>query len=541
MTISTAFRRFGTNIALVALGAVLFALAFPSFLSDWGWGVFAWISLVPVVLLIRRISWWASPLWGAFYGYVTYALFNFWLATFNPVSFVIVPTIYAGWFFMLFPLLVLADRAFPRRGWLAQLLLWAAFEVVRTKGFIGYSYGVLGYSQYQWTSLISISDVFGVMGVGLLVLFPSFLLGGWLLERNILVPPQSITKRLVQPHSSRYWMILGGLWAVLVLLANLYGWIQKVDYSDAPTWKPALIQHNVNTWLSGNEAWANALDKLIEESEDALLESPDAIIWPETAFVPAIEWHDKYRQDRKRAEMVRRLKTFLAQQEIPVILGNNDSELDAGKKVDYNAVLLFDQDKIVGKYRKIHLVPFSEHFPYAKIFPQLMEYIESQGTPLYGKGTEFTTFNLKPWDGPVVSPFICFEDTFGYLARGFVNAGAQVLVNTTNDSWSPEPACAIQHLGMAVFRSVENRRSSVRATTAGLTAVIDPNGKIIKKIPPFEQGHIVADVPIYDDETTFYTRFGDWFEVVILTASGALVLAGIALLILRKKSDVGEM
>ena len=83
---------------------------------------------------------------------------------------------------MVFPLLILADRAFRKYGWLAQLIIWVAFDVVRTKGFIGYSYGVIGYSQYGWRSLISIADIFGVMGVSMLVAFPSFLIGAYLLD-----------------------------------------------------------------------------------------------------------------------------------------------------------------------------------------------------------------------------------------------------------------------------------------------------------------------------------------------------------------------
>jgi len=527
--------RFLINGTLVLVGALFFALGFPNFIADWGWAPFAWISLIPVVLLIRRIPWWASPIWGAFYGYVTYALFNFWLATFNPVSFVLVPTIYAGWFFMLFPILLLADRAFGRRAWLAQLVLWGAFEVIRTKGFIGYSYGVIGYSQYGWRSLIAIADVFGVMGVSLLVAFPSFLIGGWLLDSGFLSDGNALRPAAGWRRPSRRWTRPAAVWLILMLAANIYGVASRVDYRESPRWRPALIQHNVNTWLSGIEAWRIALDALIEESEVALEGDPDALIWSETAFVPAIEWHERYRRDRDRVNLIHDLKEFLVQQDIPVILGNNDSIRDGGEKIDYNAVLLFDGDEIIDKYRKIHLVPFSEHFPYAHIFPRLMDYIQAQGTPLYGKGTEYTVFDLDAWNGPNSGPLICFEDTFGYLSRNFVREGAEVLVNLTNDSWSPEPACAIQHQNMAIFRSVENRRSMVRATTAGLTCVIDPNGKVLGRLEPFTQDHLIVDVPVYTERKTLYTRWGDWFEAAILIVAIPLTAAAALLQILRRK------
>ena len=530
------------NIGLLLLGALLFALGFPSFIADWGWAPFAWISLIPIVLLIRRIRWWSAPLWGAVYGYTTYALFNFWLATFNPVSFVLVPIIYAGWFFLLFSLLTLVDRAFRRYGWLAQWITWGAFEVVRTKGFLGYSYGIIGYTQYGWRSLIAIADIFGVMGVSLLVSFPSFLIGGWLLDSGFLHPKSALERTDGWKKPSRRWVLPGVIFLSTVLSANIYGIVSRVNYEDAPRWRPALIQHNVNTWLTGIEAWRTALDALLEESQLALEAKPDALIWSETAFVPSIEWHLKYRRERAKVELINKLKGLQVQLDIPMLIGNNDGVRDGGRRKDYNAVLLFDRDRIVGKYRKIHLVPFSEHFPYAKLFPRLTNYIEAQGTPFYESGSEYTVFNLSRWGGPQVSSLICFEDTFGDSARNFIREGAQVMVNVSNDSWSPEPACAIQHMTMAIFRSVENRRSLVRTTTAGITSVIDPNGKVLQKIEPFTQGHIIADVPVYTDRTTLYTRWGDWFEKVILiltipTLAAALVLLGIRR---RKTKETGR-
>lgn len=529
------------DVGLLLSGSLLFALGFPSFIADWGWAPAAWISLIPVVLLVRRISWWASPLWGAAYGYITYALFNFWLATFNPVSFVLVPTIYAGWFFILFPILLLVDRSFSRYGWLAQWLVWAAFEGVRTKGFLGYSYGIIGYTQYGWRSLISIVDIFGVMGVSLLVAFPSFLIGGWLLDVGFLHPKSGFSPLQGWKKPSRRWVIPGTAFLVSILAANIYGLVSRVDYRESPIWRPALIQHNVNTWLTGIDAWRIALKALIEESQSALEKEPDAIVWSETSFVPSIEWHLKYRKDRMKVDLINKLRNFLDGQDIPILIGNNDGELIAGKRLDYNAVLLFDGHEIIDRYRKIHLVPFSEHFPYAEIFPRLSDYIASQDTPLYGKGSEYKVFSLSKWGGPRVSPFICFEDTFGYLARNFVREGAQIMVNTTNDSWSPEPACAIQHMTMAVFRAIENRRSVVRSSTAGITCVIDPNGKVTQILPPFTQGHLIGEVPVYDDRTTLYTRWGDWLEKVIFILTIPLLAAALILMRWRRNKETGDL
>jgi len=521
------------NVGLLLSASLLFALGFPNFIADGGFAPLAWISLIPLVILIRRVRWWASPIWGAFYGYITYAVLNYWLVTFNIVSFVLLTAVYAGYFFMVFPLLSLADHAFKRYAWLAQLLIWVSFEVLRTKGFLAYAYGVIGYSQYGWRSLISIADIFGVMGVSLLVAWPSFLIGAFLLECGFGLEDREFRISPSWNKPGRRWMIPGAIWACLMLGANIYGITSRVDYSESKTWRVALIQHGVNTWLSGIDAWRMALDALLEESGKALEKNPDAVIWSETAFVPAIEWHDKYRRDRSKLALIRRLKDFLKDQEIPFIIGNNDAVRDAGKRKDYNAVLLFDGENVVDRYHKTHLVPLSEHFPYAKTFPRLMDYIESHGTPLYHKGDEYSVFELESWSGPDVSPLICFEDTFGYLAREFARKGSQVFVNVTNDSWSSEATCAIQHQNMAIFRAVENRRSMVRATTSGITCLIDPNGKTLAQLEPFTQDHLIADVPIYDEQTTIYTRFGNWFERLLLIVTIPMLITAVVLQITR--------
>jgi len=533
------------NAGLLVSGALLFSLGFPNFIYDWGFAPLAWVSLVPVLLLIRRLKWWSAPLWGAVYGYTAYSILNFWLATFNPVSFVLVPSIYAGWYFMLFLLLYLLDRSFPKFGWLAQLLLWAVFDIIRSRGFIGYPYGNLGYTQYNWKSLIAISDIFGVMGVMLLVAFPSFLLAGYLLELGVGSDPvkliNSEIKNKIKKKPPVKWLAAASIWIVLMISANIYGVISKVDYSESKTWRPALVQHNVNTWLSGIDAWREALDYLIEESDKALEQKPDAVIWSETSFVPAVEWHEKYRPERDRLDLIHKLKDYLKDKNIPFFIGNNDAVQDAGRRKDYNAVLLFDKDKIIQKYHKIHLVPFSEHFPYAKMFPWLMDYIESQDTPLYHAGDEFTVFSLDKWNGPRVSTLICFEDIFGDLAQNFTAEGAQVLVNLSNDSWSTSAVCAIQHQNMALFRAVENRRTFVRATTSGITCTIDPNGKVLGMLKPYTRDVLVMDVPVYTGRTTIYTKYGNWFDkfllILIIPVLTAAVLLSIYRTALRRRNQ----
>jgi apolipoprotein N-acyltransferase len=499
-----------TELFLLITGSLLFALSFPNFIYRWGFSFLAWFALIPVFLLIHRVGYLKSMLYGALYGYFSYSLFNFWLAKFNPTSFVVVPLIYAVYFIFWFPVFKWADKTFPRWGYLVQLVFWLAFEIFRTRGFLGYSYGILGYSQYQNLSVIGISDLTGVLGVSGLLVFPSLWIARYIRFRKEEGTSIGLLKKATHLFfpACLYVLILAG--------SMIYSNLSRVVYENSPLWRTSLIQHDINAWLSGTEVYARALDKLLELSDEALADNPDTVIWSETSFVPSIEWHNKRREDRERLALVQKLMSYLESKDTPFLIGNNDSEMSAGKMITYNAVLLFEGQEIIDRYRKIHLVPFGEHFPYTKLFPRFYKYILDSGATFYEKGEEYTVFDIG---GVKSSPLICFEDTFGYLSRNFIREGAQVLVNVTNDSWSKAQACSIQHVGMAVFRSVENRRSMIRASNGGFTCLIDPNGKIVDYLEPFTADVLTVDVPVYEGEPTLYNRTDFLFDRGIMVLS----------------------
>ena len=165
------------DLGLLGLSALLFALSFPSFVSRWGWFPLAFVCVAPIFPVIHRASWPRVLAYGPLYGFVSYALFNFWLAVWHPLGIAVVPAIYAGHFFLLFPVLKLIDGRFPRHGWLLQAVAWIGYEYVKTLGYLGYPYGILGYSQYLFIPLIQVASLAGVWALSALVVFPSVLLG----------------------------------------------------------------------------------------------------------------------------------------------------------------------------------------------------------------------------------------------------------------------------------------------------------------------------------------------------------------------------
>ena len=532
------------ELGLLSLSSVVFALSFPSFISDWGWFPLAFISVIPVFIVVYRCSWKVVPFYGIFYGYATYIIFNYWLSTFHPMAIVIVPTIYAVYFIFVMPILKLADKLFPKYGYLVQVLIWIAYEFLRTQGFLGYPYGNIGYSQFIFLPFIQIASITGVWGVSAMVIFPSAWLGAALRKGF------GGLKIFFREHRLEVYIYAG-----LFALTLLYGAFAKYDYSDVErNFKVALIQHNSDTWKGGIDQYNKNFKILSGLSKEAVEKNKDIemVVWSETAFVPGIDWYIRYRTDNEKTQLIRDFMTFMAEMPVPLLTGNGHGEaLGYGEgqtdptniiseptpytapngetlyRVDYNSVLLYADGRLADTYRKTHLVPFTENFPYQKLFPAFYQALKDKDYHFWEKGTERDAKHHFEWNGVKFSTPICYEDVFGYLNRDFVLNGAQVIVNMTNDSWSGAVSAQMQHLAMAVFRSVENRRSMLRGSNSGMTVSIEPDGEITSMLGPFTESYLIAQVPVYDDQTTIYTKFGNWFAYMALIGAIAALLFGI--------------
>ncbi len=537
-------RSLGVDLGLLLLSSLLFSLAFPNLLSETGFWPLAFIALVPAVPVMDRASWRAAPFYGLFYGFTSYAIFNYWLTTFHPLAILIVPVIYAFYYLLLFPLLKAVGHFFPTHPYIARTVVWTGYEFLRTLGFLGYAYGILGYTLYPAPVLIQISELFGVWGVTFLLAGFNFFLGSFC--SHILSLSDRSKKGLISWLKEKRLVAL----TLLLLLAAtvLFGiLVQRRDYSDQRQWKVALIQHNADTWKGGLPTYRRNFEIMASLSDAALEKhNPDAVIWSETAFVPGVDWHTRFRTDQERYALVTDLRDYLAEKKVPFVLGNDDGQLaDPGKppilpdgsynRVDYNAVLHYESGELKNTYRKTHLVPFTENFPYENLFPRFYQLLVDNDYHFWEPGREYTVFETG--DGVKFSTPICFEDIFGYLSRRFVQEGAQLIVNLTNDSWARSVPSQMQHMAMAVFRAVELRRSVVRSSNSGMTCVINPDGVITGMLKPFVEDYYYGEVPIYTGRDTLYYRWGDWFAWLMLFVGLFLLGIGAIRAMVSRKKD----
>ena len=522
------------NAGLLVLSAILFALPQPNLLSQKGLPAFAYIAFVPLFILVRRVSFRASFIWGAFYGLFSYCLFSYWLGFFHPLAMYVIGTLYFFWLLLVVPLLKLADLLFPKRGFIVQWMLWVGYEYLKTLGFNGYSYGIIGYSQWSWPVIIQIASIFGVWGVSALVVFPSAWIAGGIKDgcTGKLSGWVSGFRDFARDHA-----VSACLWCAAFIATVVFGLVSPIDYSASPKVKVALIQPNSDPWMGGIDSYRRNFDTLTRLSDKALGENPGVklVVWPETAFIPRIDWHYRYREDRESYELVSQLLTYLDKAPVPFVIGNDDAVQGRSAdgilgRVDYNAVFMFKPGENVmppnpDRYRKMHLVPFTEHFPYKKQFPWVYDLLVKNDTHFWEQSNDPVVFSAA---GLAFSTPICFEDTFGYLSRLFVHNGARAIVNLTNDAWAKSGPCQYQHLSMAVFRTVENRVPLVRSTASGQTCYVDPNGVVVAMAPPFSEAFLVVDVPALSGyRVTLYDVWGDLLGILFAAGAATMLVIGL--------------
>src|SRR6266566_3385918 len=187
-------------------------------------------------------------------------------------------------------------------------------------------------------------------------------------------------------------------------------------------------------------------------------------------------------------------------------IGIQNAEMSEQRRTQiFNSAALVGADgSRDGRYDKIHLVPFGEYVPFKSLLGFAGGLTKEVGD--FSRGTSRDP--LQAGDEKV-GIFICYESVFPDEVRQFANRGAQVLVNISNDGWYGDSGAYAQHLKQARMRAVENARWLLRDTNTGVTASIDPYGRVVQTIPRKTRTVLQASYALSND-TTFYTRHGDW-------------------------------
>lgn len=503
-------QRFGLWFSLAS--ALLVSFAFPSFADAEGWGFLAWVSLVPLLLVLLRVPTVAGVLYLTWFGVIHTMITSFWLGTFSLVTLQLVTVVYLV-LFALFSRVVMwvIHRRGDRAVWIFPLL-WVVFDYLRSTGFAGYPWGMIGTTQYRFLPVIQIAEITGVWGVTALVVLVNAAIA-----QAILSP-----ERWIRPIS----IAAGCVGAILLFGAFRIARIDSIASTGERT-TVALIQQNNDP---RKDDYADTLEVLKRLTNEAMKSDPALVVWSETAFVPNIRRWSRLEPWRSRlARVVRDFLTYQESLETWLITGNDDYEVvtdDSGAEINrlnYNAAVLFDdRGERIETYRKMHLVPFTEYFPFRESMPGAYEALKNFDVYLWEPGDRRVVFEHPDF---TFSTPICFEDSFPRDVRLFVRAGAGLIINLSNDYWSLREAEAGQHFANALFRAVENRRELLRATASGVTARVDAAGRVVDSLPDYVEASLVVEPSLAAFPTTIYTRLGDWFPLVAMgVVIGALLL-----------------
>ena len=515
-------------------------------MSERGLGFIAFFALIPLFAVIRNTSWKVVWAYGFMYGFVFYIFFAYWLKGFHALAILLIPIIKGGEMLLLFLALKAVDSWFRRTGWFLQAVIWVAYAYISESWFAGFPYGDIAYAFYRYPLFVQIADITGIWGIVFLAVVPQAFLGRHVCDVLSGRAPAFRSYLIAN-------MPLVIVWAVLMAAALIYGGVKTHEWRNKESdriWDVVAVQHNHDSWQGGYLTYLHNFNNLRRITLEALNASdPDIVIWSETAFVPSVAWHTAYSVEgsgyEQTAAMVDEFVSFASNLGLPLVTGNPEGvikdpslppilEDGSTNRTDYNTVILFDEGEIKETYRKQHLVPFTEYFPYEKELPWLYNLLLANDYNWWEQGDEPVVFEA---DGVKFSTPICFEDTFGDISAGFVRNGADVIVNMSNDNWSKRVSAEMQHAAMASLRSVETRKSMIRGTNSGITCLITPEGTIHDEMTPFEMGWKLYHVPVYTHESnpdTFFVMHTNLFAHIAVYLSLIILASGAALAVVRK-------
>src|SRR4051812_36257468 len=369
--------------------------------------------------------------------------------------------------------------------------LWAAVELARTQ-ITGVPWDLLGTSQVGNIPLAFVSRWTGVYGVSFEIALVNTAFAAALLA-----------------HARRRQELLG-----IALVAAIIFQAGSFIHPRASTWTHTAMLVQGNTPVL-NEGWTEEyFDKTLKDLQAASAfvddkphPPPRLIVWPES---PAPFYVPDPRFRQALAELATKQQAYV----LAGSLGVDRPQDNQATSALLNSAVMVKPDGSMGlRYDKIHLVPFGEYVPFKRLLSFASKLTKDVGD--FTPGHERTVFDL---DGHKIAVFICYEAVFPDEVRLFPQRGAEVLVNISNDGWVGESGAPGQHLNMARMRAIENNRWVLRATNSGITASIDPYGRLVDEAPRNVRRGMEAHYAFIQG-TTFYSRHGDWFAYLCVLVS----------------------
>jgi apolipoprotein N-acyltransferase len=547
-------------LGLMLASAILLTVIHPPLNLSW----VAWVAWIPFVLAcgatisVRRLL---------LYTYLAGLCFWFgnlyWLVIVTTPGYIAFSIVQACYW----PLLALSVKFVLKKKWplfLAVPLIFVGAEAIQGWLFTGFSWYYLAHSQYQHLPLIQISDIFGALGVSVLIAMVNGLIAQVILDWK--------SKASIRITALGYACFI----AVLLTLTIVYGNHRLNESPAHQTDGPLLgsVQPNVPAWVKEEmSSGQKILDDLIADSNECLQAGAAMVCWPETMVLAPLnpEYLSLCVVNSEPPQYHRQIIGH-AKDNGYILFGAHTAAIgiQEGNYVitdQYNSAFLYRPDVTADPkiYHKIHLVPFGEYIPFKNSVPWLYNMILWLSPYDYDynltAGKAYTTFEMMADEKPYhFAVLICYEDTDPTVTRKQVltedgTKKTDWLVNLSNDGWYVHfkdrqviPMVELaQRTAISAFRCVENRISIIRSVNTGISCLIDPTGRIRNG---FQDGNLpesamdrqgvagwfVDAVPI-DSRVTFFTRHGRWLDLILGFGWTIIMILSIYYTITQKKGS----
>lgn len=423
-------------------------------------------------------------------------------------------------------------------------VIWTSLEFLRMYALSGFGWLLLAHSITAWTPALQIADLGGVYAVSFVIALVNAAVAAWLHDR------------------SQRW----NLWltAAVIVLTLGYGGVRLRTAKFEPGPMAILVQTNLlqRLKLDNTDETFRAVDRVSSKAKGIVA---DLVVWPETSYPYMFGDYDRSHTDEQLCEQFRarlgpptgRMAELSKAKHAQFIRGALDDgrghladicdrlnkpllvsvlryELRPNPPALYNSAALFAPNRgQVAYYDKLHLVPFGEYVPLKDSMP-LLKILLPYDSDTMGVD-EGTRFEILQHGNLSFAPTICFEDTLPQIGRGFMlnqtpTKHVDFFVSQCNDGWFQGSIEGDLHLAASIFRCIECRRSMIRSANMNVTAGIDPNGKLIARLPTFAEDILKIEIPL-DRRETLYVRFGDWLPM----GCALIVFAGVLASFVKRK------
>ncbi len=517
------------GIPASVLSGILLALAYPR--ADLGPLAFA--ALVPFLLALRDCGRSAALARGYACGLAFFTALLYWIPGVMVVYgglpwTVAIPilallVLYLSTYVALFAVGIgLAWTRFGPLSLPAAPVLWVGLELVRGRALTGFPWGLLGYSQYRDPPLLQASTLGGIYAVSFLVMAANTGLALLLIRRGR------------RGHRGA-----GAALLAAVALAHAGGWLALRDAE--PAGRGGFVAAAVQANVSQDEKWAPGAEgrivlSLARLTREAAATGAGLVVWPESSSPYSFRRPLRSADDGARAPSIEPYGPYLdfvagltRDLGVTLIAGSVDygfagSGSGARDLRAFNSAFVVGPDGVLGpSYAKVHLVPFGEYVPLQRV----LFFVDRMVRGAIAGFAPGTRLDPLPTPAGGAGTLICYEAIFPELVRRIARRpGTAFLVNITNDAWFGRSAAPYQHLAMAAVRAAENRRYLLRAANTGISALVDPWGRIVARTR-LDESVVLSGALAARTDLTPYARRGDLFAwaCAILTLLHAALCA----------------